>query len=148
MIDFFKDIFSYRDEKKLLLYVLLVSFLGTFVVARSFSLYVGSSLYIRGYQIHHFYFGALILSIGGVMGMLSKHKKKLLAASIFIGIGIGLFADEIGLLLNCTTLSHQCVYAFPDALDIIGTISVVIVLVVMFVGFAEKKSRGKYTAVE
>ena|SRR3989344_1420030 len=145
MTDFFKEIFGFREERKQLLYIVLGFFLGSFVVARFISILTGTSLYIRGYQIHHFYFGMLILSIGGFISLLSKRKWPLQVASAFMGVGIGLFADEIGLLLNCTTqkLSHVCIYDFPDYLDIVGTIVVVIILLVAFIGFMERLNHRK-----
>ena len=100
---FIKSIFNIRDSKKKLLYIILLTFLLSFIVARIWSIYYGHSIYIRGFHIHHFYFGMLLLSVGGILGILSKTKEYLQAASLLIGAGIGLFADEIGLLLNCTT---------------------------------------------
>ncbi|OGN28149.1 MAG: hypothetical protein A3A33_02230 [Candidatus Yanofskybacteria bacterium RIFCSPLOWO2_01_FULL_49_25] len=144
MVDFLKNIFTHRQERNQLLYILLSFFLGSFAVARLVSVLTGKSIYFRGYQIHHFYFGMLVLSIGGIIGLLSKNKRPLRFAGALMGVGIGLFADEIGLLLNCTTQSsyRNCVYQFPDYMDIIGTIVLAIILLVALVGFIEV-SRNK-----
>jgi len=48
-----------------------------------------------------------------------------------------LFADEIGLLLNCTTLNRECVYAFPAASDIITTITAIIFLLSILMGLID-----------
>ena len=80
----------------------------------------------------------IILAIGGVLGVLSQEKKALRVASIMLGVGMGLFADEIGLLLNCTTTYRQCTYAFPDILDIISTIAVVLLLLIVLVDLSER----------
>lgn len=145
MIQLFKDIFGYRNEKKQLLYVLLFFFLVAFISARFYSLFIGGSIYVRGYQIHHFYFGMLVLSAGGVMGILTNQRRFRYLASALIGVGIGLFADEIGLLLNCTTqaIGHECAYQFPDYFDIAGVIVTGIIVTVMLVGFHERHQRIK-----
>lgn len=137
---FIKSIFNIRDSKKRLLYIILLSFLLSFIVARIWSIYYGHSVYIRGFHIHHFYFGMLLLSVGGILGILSKTKEYLQAASLLIGAGIGLFADEIGLLLNCTTTNRVCAYAFPDTYDIIISISAVILISIVATSFVGKNS--------
>jgi hypothetical protein len=85
----------------------------------------------------------LFLSVGGVLGVLSRDKRPLEVASIFIGAGIGLFADEIGLLLNCTTLNRLCVYAFPDTFDIFMLVVGVIILAIIITGLIENYYASK-----
>ncbi|OGY57779.1 MAG: hypothetical protein A3E61_00190 [Candidatus Colwellbacteria bacterium RIFCSPHIGHO2_12_FULL_43_12] len=137
---FIKSIFNIRDSKKKLLYIILLTFLLSFIVARIWSIYYGHSIYIRGFHIHHFYFGMLLLSVGGILGILSKTKEYLQAASLLIGAGIGLFADEIGLLLNCTTTKRVCEYAFPGTYDIIISISAIILISIVATSFVGKNS--------
>jgi hypothetical protein len=84
-----------------------------------------------------------LLSIGGVMGILSQKNKYLEIASVFIGGGIGLFADEIGLLLNCTTARRECLYAFPGISDIIMIIIVVFILAIITTGLIDHYSQNK-----
>ena len=55
-----------------------------------------------------------------------------------VGFGIGLFADEIGLLLNCTTETRLCTYAFPDVSDIIISITTIIMLAIIIIHFVEE----------
>ncbi len=143
MLKFFKSLFNFREQKKQLLHIVLVSYLVAFAVARLWSLFVGNSIYIRGFQIHHFYFGTLILAAGSLLGLLSESAKHLRAAAALIGIGIGLFADEIGLLLNCTTRARACLYAFPDTGDIVTTISILLLLMLIVVELDEKRQSKK-----
>lgn len=140
MLNYVKSTFSFRQEKKLLLYILLIAFLLSFAVARAWSLGIGNGIYFEGFHIHHFYFGMLVLTVGGLLGLLSVRKSNRRVAAALMGIGMGLFADEIGLLLNCTTDNRICSYAFPDSLDIIGTISLTIVLVLILVDFLERSA--------
>jgi hypothetical protein len=63
-------------------------------------LYIGRNIIVYGYHIHHFYFGILLLSIAGWMAIVGNEyfsKEKL---AIMYGIGLGLFMDEIGMLLS------------------------------------------------
>ncbi len=91
-----------------------------------------------GYHIHHFYFGMVVLSIGGLIALLTNHKVVLRISSMLIGTGMGLFTDEIGLLLNCTSTNRQCIYYFPDTFDIIGSITLAIVSFMILADLIEK----------
>lgn len=139
MVKILKSIFDFRHPKKQLIHIILLSFLISFSAARMYSVFiVKGQLYIHGFHIHHFYFGMLALSIGGIVGLLGSGERLARFASILMGIGIGLFTDEIGLLLNCTTTNRECTYAFPDTFDIIGFISIAILAVVVLVDISEK----------
>lgn len=139
----FKSVFDFRDQKKQLLLLVLVSYLMSFLIARLWALYIGNSIYIRGFQIHHFYFGTFILVIGSLLALLSEGLRNLRVASCIIGIGIGLFVDEIGLLLNCTTMLRTCAYAFSGSYDFVATISVGIFFVLILVDQTERAALRK-----
>jgi hypothetical protein len=141
IIKYLKSIFNFREHKKQLLHIVLLSFLVFFSIARGWSLIIGNSIFIHGYHIHHFYFGTLALAIGAIMALLSENKKALRWSAVLIGLGMGLFADEIGLLLNCTTASRICLYAFPDTSDIIGAIVLFILLLLVAVDIAGKRNK-------
>ena len=132
-----------RKKNKQLLFILLVFFLLSFFAIHLQSLYLGSSIHIRGYHIHHFYFGTVALALGGILGILSTARAKLKIASAMIGVGIGLFADEIGLLLNCTTDNRICSYYFPQTSDIILTITAVIVFLIAIADWRDDKKLEK-----
>jgi hypothetical protein len=104
MVKRVRSVFDIRKRNKGRLFVVLIFFLVSFSSARLYSLYIDVYVYIRGYHIHPFYFGTLALAMGGILGILNNgdNKKRVFIASALIGIGIGLFADEIGLLLNST----------------------------------------------
>ena len=62
--------------------------------------YIGKNIIIFGYHIHHFYFGIFLICIAGwlaIMGNTYLSKNKL---AVIYGTGLGLFMDEIGLLLT------------------------------------------------
>lgn len=122
---------QFHGEKEQNLAIILVAFLITFVLARLYSLNVEYYVLVQGFHIHHFFFGTIVLALAGVLTVTFQHKKVFRLASALIGVGIGLFADEIGLLLNCTTDNRQCSYLFPDSLDFIGTIAVIIIVLIV-----------------
>ncbi|MCF7886551.1 MAG: hypothetical protein K9M80_08650 [Candidatus Marinimicrobia bacterium] len=65
---------------------------------KSFS--IGRNIILFGHHIHHFYIGILLISIAGWFAIVESKQlsKKLIA--VMYGIGLGLFLDEIGLLLT------------------------------------------------
>jgi Na+/melibiose symporter-like transporter len=131
--------FDIRKRNKQLLFIVLVFFLVSFVIVHLYSLNFTRYVYIKGYHIHHFYFGTVSLALGGILGILSTGRQKLKIASALIGTGIGLFADEIGLLLNCTSDNRVCSYYFPDTTDIILTITVIIVFLIAIADWSDLK---------
>jgi Na+/proline symporter len=133
MLHKIKIFFDVRKERKKLLFIVLVFFLLSFTISRIYSLNFSHYVYIKGYHIHHFYFGTASLFFGGILALLSNQHKRLQIAGALIGIGIGLFADEIGLLLNCTSENKLCSYYFPDITDIIVTIIVIIFFLIAIV---------------
>jgi hypothetical protein len=132
MVKEVKSIFDIRKRNKGRLFIVLIFFLVSFSIARLYSLHIDVYVYIRGYHIHHFYFGALALSLGGILGILNNNDnmKRIFIASALIGIGMGLFTDEIGLLLNSTSGTRMSEYFFPDSGDIILTIACGIVFLI------------------
>lgn len=138
-----KSMLDIRKKNKQLLFIVLVFFLVSFVTIRFYSLNFSQYVYIRGYHIHHFYFGTVALVLGGILGILSTERQKLKIASALVGVGMGLFADEIGLLLNCTTNNRICSYYFPQTGDIILTITVVIVFLIAAVDWRDDKRLEK-----
>ncbi len=126
----FKKTFDLKKQNKQKMFIVLVSFLLSFFVVHFYSTHFSRYVFVKGYHIHHFYFGTVALFLGGILGVLSVGERKKKIAAALIGIGTGLFADEIGMLLNCTTVDRQCAYFFPDTPDIIMIITVLIVFLI------------------
>lgn len=139
MVKRLKKIFDVRKRNKQLLFIVLVFFLFSFFIVRIYSTYVGGWIEIKGYHIHHFYFGTISLALGAILGILTNNRTKLKIASALIGVGIGLFADEIGLLLTCTTDFKVCSYYFPKIEDIILSISAAIIFLIAVVDWPKKE---------
>jgi hypothetical protein len=143
MFKILKFIFNFHIWKMRMLNIVLISFICFFIGARLYSIYIVHSVFFNGFHIHHFFFGMVFLSIGGIFGILSQKNKYLELASIFVGGGIGLFADEIGLLLNCTTVNRFCSYAFPGITDIVIVITALIILTIITTGLIERHVRNR-----
>ena len=62
--------------------------------------YIGRNIILFGYHIHHFYFGVLFISIAGWIAIVGSKTFNRKHAALLYGWGLGLFMDEIGLLLT------------------------------------------------
>ncbi len=139
----FRFLFNFSDFRKQLLGIVAFGFLATFFVVRIYTDIVKAMVYFKGYHIHHFYFGVAALAVGGILAILNDGRKMLRAASLCIGIGLGLFADEIGLLLNCTSEQKICTSYFPDILDIVGIIFLILLVLLVFITPIERALNKK-----
>jgi hypothetical protein len=57
-------------------------------------------LITSGFHIHHFWFGILMLAIGGWLGISYDETRIDRIGAIFFGAGGGLIGDEVGILLT------------------------------------------------
>ena len=79
----------------------LVSFIISFIVARTFTYFLPNVVLGSGeLHIHHFWFGIASMAVGGWLGINYDHKEIDTLAAILYGVGGGLIADEVGLLLT------------------------------------------------
>ena len=62
--------------------------------------YIGSNIILFGYHIHHFYFGILLICFAAWIAIVGSTLFTKKHAAIMYGAGLGLFLDEIGLLLT------------------------------------------------
>ena len=91
----------------------LVSFIVSFVIARTFTtLYPNTRLISGGYHIHHFWFGLTMLVIGGWLGISYQNERSDRFASVIFGAGSGLVGDEVGLLLTLGDYWTEITYTF------------------------------------
>lgn len=94
-------------------FIMLVSFLVSFVVARAFTAFFPSAvLEVQGYHIHHFWYGLALLTIGGWLGINYRDEHTERIAAIIFGIGGGLVGDEIGLLITFGDYYSDLTYTF------------------------------------
>ncbi len=62
--------------------------------------YIGRNVILFGFHIHHFYFGILFMAIAGWFAIVGSQRVTRTHTAILYGAGLGLFFDEIGLLLT------------------------------------------------
>jgi hypothetical protein len=62
--------------------------------------YIGRNIILFGYHIHHFYIGILLICLAGWLAITESFNLKKRYIAVLYGVGLGLFLDEIGLLLT------------------------------------------------
>jgi len=106
-----------RASKPNLSFIMLISFLASFAVARVFTAFFPSTvLVVRGYHIHHFWYGLALLTIGGWLGINYRDDHTERIAAIIFGVGGGLVGDEIGLLITFGDYYSELTYTFVISL--------------------------------
>lgn len=80
--------------------IALISFVASFVIARVFTTISGVVLRGAGFHIHHFWYGIILLAVGGWLGISSDDERIVRLAAVLYGAGGGLIGDEVGLLLT------------------------------------------------
>lgn len=136
---FLKDLASltYQDAVKRRLvtpFIVFVFFLISFAAARILAYSLPSlNLIIGRYHIHHFYYGIALLIASGWIALISDRERlKHLAAALF-GVGLGILADEAGLLLTCTSpMLLECDYYARVTIDVFTVIAAAFLTVLYF----------------
>ena len=106
-----------KASKPNLSFIMLVSFLASFAVARVFTgLFPSTVLVVQGVHVHHFWYGLALLVVGGWLGINYSDDYIERIAAIIFGVGGGLVGDEIGLLLTFGDYYSELTYTFVIAL--------------------------------
>ncbi|MCD6547287.1 MAG: hypothetical protein J7K22_01895 [Nanoarchaeota archaeon] len=109
-----------RKRRKGVAFIVFFSFLISFILSRSFVILTNDkySLMIKGYEIHHLVLGIILLSIGGAIGI-SYRNGFIRTASVIYGAGLGLIADEFGLLITWGDYWSRFAYDFALIITLI-----------------------------
>jgi hypothetical protein len=101
-------------------FIIFVSFALSFSAARAMVTYGPDwlRLFIREYHIHHFYYGFILLAVANWIALTTDRKHMEQFAAVLFGVGLGLFIDEFGLLLTCTTPDKDCDYWARQSFDV------------------------------
>ena len=62
--------------------------------------YVGTNIILFGYHIHHLFIGIFLIALAGWLSITGKSRFNSGELAIMYGIGLGLFMDEVGMLLS------------------------------------------------
>ena len=131
-----KVILSRRKE---IPFIIFFSFLVTFFIARviAYSIHTDTvpdflpflqTVYIKGYHIHHFNFGIVLLAASGFLSLIAGVRQHVRKIAVLYGVGLSLIADEFGLLV---TLNSD-VYWNRRSYDIVILIGFVLLNIVYF----------------
>jgi hypothetical protein len=101
-------------------FIIFISFLLSFAAARAVVVYGPEwlRLFIREYHIHHFYYGFALLAVANWIALTTDRPHMERFAAVLFGVGLGLFIDEFGLLLTCTTPAKDCDYWARQSYDV------------------------------
>ncbi len=136
-----KDIL--RPKKLEMQFIILFFFIISFLIARSFVVLLNADinptfqLWMKGYRIHHFFFGIGLLVIGGWLGHIYHGNiLSLLSAGIY-GIGLGLIADEFGLMLTFGDYWADQSYTFFVAISLFLLVTLLFESYKVFTSFSK-----------
>lgn len=116
-------------------FLILISFLTTFVASRSV-IYLAPDLFltVRQVHIHHFAYGIILLSITNLLLLTQQRTHKFrLRLSIIYGISLGLAFDEFAMWIQLDNI-----YQDRSTYDVIIFISLVLLNIIYFDGFWRK----------
>ncbi|MBI2575197.1 hypothetical protein HYV82_04915 [Candidatus Woesearchaeota archaeon] len=143
-----KDLASlaYRDihrRRKTAPFIILVTFVVSFALARLTVLSLPDfAIVVRQYHIHHFYYGIALISAAAWIALVSNKPRLITLAAVFFGAGLGLVADEIGLLLTCNSEGLDCNYYARGSFDLAVLLGLSFLAFIYFPPFWRKvKSR-------
>ena len=106
----------------------LVSFIASFVVARTFTTFNPDIVLVSGgIHIHHFWFGLVLQAIGGWLGISYNDERINRLAAILFGAGGGLIGDEVGLLLTFGNYWSEITYTLIIMFLAIASTSILII---------------------
>lgn len=90
-----------QASKPNLSFIILAFFLVSFVSARVFTFFFPRTvLIVGGYHVHHFFYGIVLMAIGGWLGINYRDDQIDRIAAVLFGIGGGLVGDEIGFIIT------------------------------------------------
>jgi hypothetical protein len=92
----------------------LLSFVVAFAVSRIFTIISSFGLEpTSGIYIHHFWYGLIMVGIGGWLGISYSDERTKRFATVIFGLGGGLIGDESGMLLVMNPNDYQTVLTYP-----------------------------------
>ena len=116
------------QERPNLSVLALVSFIASFAVARTFTTFNPGVIVVSGsIHIHHFWFGLVLLAVGGWLGISYNDERINRLAAILFGAGGGLIGDEVGLLLTLGNYWSEITYTLVIMFLAVASTSILII---------------------
>lgn len=106
--------------------VALTSFIASFLIARAFTSFYPRIVWeFSGFHIHHFWYGLIMLAVGGWLGINVEDERLSRVAAIFYGAGGGLIVDEVGLLLTLNAQAYWAEFTYTFVIIFLAAVSIV-----------------------
>jgi len=116
------------QERPNLSVLALVSFIASFAVARTFTTFSPGVIVVSGsIHIHHFWFGLVLLAVGGWLGISYNDERINRLAAILFGAGGGFIGDEVGLLLTLGNYWSEITYTLVIMFLAVASTSILII---------------------
>ncbi len=132
-----------REKNKETPFLIFVSFLISFLISRLYVFFLvngwtGRDIFpFETYMIHHFYYGLALIIIAGWISIVHKDKLSDRISAVLYGGGLGIFFDEIGLLLT-----HFTDYWAGITYTVVILISLLMLNFIFFAEFWKEISSG------
>ena len=73
----------------------------------------GISIISGVYHFHHILWGLILMSMGGFIGLYWERRIAKIAGAWFLGLGLGLAVDEIGMILVTADIGYFDPISYP-----------------------------------
>jgi hypothetical protein len=116
-------------ERPSLSVLALAFFVVSFVIARVFTTISPDTVLVSGsLHVHHFWYGLIMLAIGGWLGISYNDVKIDRFAAVLFGAGGGLIVDEVGLLLTLETENYWAGITYTFVIIFVASASILILI--------------------
>jgi hypothetical protein len=132
----------------------LIAFASSFAAARAFTtLSPRTTILTSGYHIHHFWYGIILLAIGGWIGISYNEPRIDKIAAVIFGAGGGLIADEVGILIAFEEHNYWAGISYTFVIILLALASIMVLvnkysraILRDFAGFSRSRG-GLYSAI-
>jgi hypothetical protein len=119
---------NFELKHKIIYFILVI--LATIAVTRIFVMIKDPNIFFMGYELHHFYYGVILLIITNMLMLFGKENFK--AYLLLSAVSIGLIIDELSYVAG--GFGNKTVYlsTLPGAIIFAGVILLIIILINYF----------------
>lgn len=116
-------------ERPSLSVLALAFFVVSFVIARVFTTISPDTILVSGsLHVHHFWYGLIMLALGGWLGISYNDVKIDRLAAVLFGAGGGLIVDEVGLLLTLESENYWAGITYTFVIIFVASASILILI--------------------
>ncbi|MFX1564074.1 MAG: hypothetical protein ACFFDP_12285 [Promethearchaeota archaeon] len=118
--------------------IVLIWYVITVVVSRTITMIISPGIGVASgfYHYHHLLYGLILMSLGGFFGLYWETKRAKLVGSWFLGLGLGLAIDEVGLVLLAGT-------SIDGYFDPISYPIMILVAQILFIAYMAARQQGR-----